>query len=222
MCACDRALFLYIWILSVGNLRRADSKENASHHCEVSAWLAGLTSLLAPTHDGNGQLMVYHAGDSDQPLSCDIRLLLECRLESGPFRGKFLFLRSTGEESSYLPRPAWTLQTSLDLCLRLRLHSPRCIDHVPTSRFRVERLPRGPEGLRPPDLSTRFEAFPAVYRAPSLIWHRSVMNSRSFSDSPDPRDPMNSYSRSSVSPAKGNRPTRSLLGRGGYRIGLGR
>jgi len=63
-------------------------KENASHHCEVSAWLAGLTSLLAPTHDGNEQFMVYHAGDSNQPLSCDIRLLLEGRLESVPFRGK--------------------------------------------------------------------------------------------------------------------------------------
>ena len=54
---------------------------------------------------------------------------------------------------------------------------------------------------------TRFEAFPAVYRAPSLFWHRSVMNSRSFSDSPGPRGPTNSHSRSSVSPARGNRPT---------------
>ena len=106
----------------------------------------------------------------------------------------------------------------LGLCLRLHLHSPKCIGHVPTLRFRVERLPRGPGGLRLPNLSIRFEAFPAVYRAPSLIWHRLVMNSQSFSDSPDPRGPTNSHSRFSVSPAKGRRPTRSLLGRGGYRI----
>ena len=32
---------------------------------------------------------------------------------------------------------------------------------------------------------------------------------------------MNSYSRFSVSPAKGSRPTRSLLDRGGYRIRAG-
>jgi hypothetical protein len=114
----------------------------------VSAWLACLTSLLAPTHDGNGQLMVYHAGDSDQPLSCDIVPYRRAGLNQVPFGGKFLFLRSTGEESSYLPRPTRTLRMGLGVCLGVRLHSPKCIGHVPTSRFRVERLPRGPEGLR--------------------------------------------------------------------------
>ena len=74
----------------------------------------------------------------------------------------------------------------LGFCDGVRLHSPKCIDHVPTLRFRVERRPRGPEGLRLPDLSIRFETFPAVYRAPSLFWHRLVMNSQSFPDSPYP------------------------------------
>ena len=88
------------------------------------------------------------------------------------------FLISLGPSLTHVLR-------GLDLCPRLHLHSPRCIDHVPTLRFRVERRPRGPEGLRPSNLSIRFEAFPAVYRAPSLIWHRLVMYFQSFPDLPD-------------------------------------
>jgi len=91
------------------------------------------------------------------------------------FRDKFLVLRCTAEKSSYLPRPAprqGTL-TGLDLYLRLRLRSPKCFSHVPTSRVAGwNDFLQGLASLISPREEPGFEAFPAVYRAPSLFWHR--------------------------------------------------
>ena len=91
------------------------------------------------------------------------------------FGDKFLVLRCTAEKISYLPRPAprqGTL-TGLDLRLRLRLRSPKCFGHVPTSRVAGwNDFLQGLASLISPREEPGFEAFPAVYRAPSLFWHR--------------------------------------------------
>ena len=91
------------------------------------------------------------------------------------FRTKFFVLRCTAEKSSYLPRPAprqWTL-TGLGFRLKLRLRSLECLGHVPTSRVAGwNDFLQGLASLISPRPKPRFEAFPAVYRAPSLFWHR--------------------------------------------------
>ena len=98
------------------------------------------------------------------------------RLSGSEFRNKFFVLRCTAEKSSYLPRLAQGQQTttSLDLRYGLRLHSPICFDHVPTSRvagwndfLRGFASPISPGGRTPG--SRLFQRFTARQ---SLFWHR--------------------------------------------------
>jgi len=89
------------------------------------------------------------------------------------FRTKVLFLRCTAEKSSYLPRPV------SDHSLRVSALAPSYVfvRSDASATFQLHELQGGTtsfgdSGLRSPLDCSRFEAFPAVYRAPRLFWHR--------------------------------------------------